>query len=58
MNSLVDCYSMLHFLNISPQSEWKEFNAHIARREKKNPTLATKRMQVSQEECIRVERGY
>jgi SNF2 family DNA or RNA helicase len=47
MNSLVDTFSMLHFLNISPQADWKNFSSYIARIEKKSPRLATKRMQVS-----------
>ena len=49
MNSLGDLYPILHFLNISPQADWKEFHGHIAKVEKRKPTLAVKRMQVS---CI------
>jgi len=48
MNSLGDLYPLLHFLNISPQADWKEFHGHIAKVEKRKPTLAVKRMQVSQ----------
>jgi len=48
MNTLGDLYPLLHFLNISPQAEWKEFNAHIMKVEKKKPNLAVKRMQVRQ----------
>jgi hypothetical protein len=51
MNSLGDLYPILHFLNISPQADWKEFHGHIAKVEKRKPTLAVKRMQVSCIEC-------
>jgi SNF2 family DNA or RNA helicase len=47
MNTLGDLYPILHFLNISPQADWKEFSAHIMKPEKKRPTLAVKRMQVN-----------
>jgi SNF2 family DNA or RNA helicase len=47
MNTLGDSYPILHFLNISPQADWKEFAAHIMKPEKKRPNLAVKRMQVS-----------
>lgn len=46
VNSLCDLYPLLHFLRISPQRDWKEFNAHIGRIEKRKPNLATKRAQV------------
>jgi hypothetical protein len=46
MNSLGDLYPLLHFLNISPQADWKGFHAHIAKWEKKKPRLAANRMQV------------
>lgn len=47
VNTLCDLYSLLHFLRISPQRDWKAFNSHIGRFEKRRPKLATKRAQVS-----------
>lgn len=52
MNSLNDLYPVLHFLNISPQADWKEFHGHIAKVERKKPRLAANRMQVSRLERI------
>ena len=46
MNSLGDLYPILHFLNISPQADLKEFRAHISKVERKRPRLAANRMQV------------
>ncbi|TFK47603.1 P-loop containing nucleoside triphosphate hydrolase protein [Heliocybe sulcata] len=46
INGLGDAYGTLRFLKIRPWYDWKEFNGHVARLEKKNPTLATTRLQV------------
>ncbi|KAA1473050.1 hypothetical protein DENSPDRAFT_219273 [Dentipellis sp. KUC8613] len=45
INSLSDAYPMLRFLKIRPWYDWNEFNTHIALREKKQPTLASSRLQ-------------
>ncbi|PPR08294.1 hypothetical protein CVT24_002452 [Panaeolus cyanescens] len=45
VNSLTDSYGYLRFLRIRPWYEWKEFNDHVARLEKKRTQLAVKRLQ-------------
>ncbi|KAF6753723.1 SNF2 family N-terminal domain-containing protein [Ephemerocybe angulata] len=45
MNSLTDTYGYIRFLKIRPWYDWSEFNAHIALKEKKNPSLAVTRLQ-------------
>ncbi|KZT10363.1 uncharacterized protein LAESUDRAFT_755872 [Laetiporus sulphureus 93-53] len=45
INSLTDAYGLLRFLRIRPWYDWDEFNGHIAKHEKKQPTLATARLQ-------------
>lgn len=45
INSIVDVYGYLRFLRIRPWYDWTEFQDHIGRLEKKNPTLAVSRLQ-------------
>lgn len=45
VNSLVDLYSPLHFLNISDLAIWDNFRQNIKRLEKRRPDLAIKRIQ-------------
>lgn len=51
MNSLADVFSQLKFLSISPQREWSSFNNHIAKVQKKKPTLAARRTQAILKSC-------
>ncbi|KDQ60258.1 hypothetical protein JAAARDRAFT_205244 [Jaapia argillacea MUCL 33604] len=46
INGLCDAYPYLRFLQIRPWYEWEYFNSHIACYEKKNPSLATNKLQV------------
>ncbi|TFY57616.1 hypothetical protein EVG20_g8474 [Dentipellis fragilis] len=45
INSLADAYPMLRFLKIRPWYDWNDFNKQIARPEKKQPSLASSRLQ-------------
>lgn len=45
-NGLDDIFPHLRFLGISPQREWDSFNKTISRPCKKQPKMATKRVQV------------
>ncbi|KAJ2936849.1 hypothetical protein H1R20_g266, partial [Candolleomyces eurysporus] len=45
INSLIDTYGYIRFLKIRPWYDWQEFNGHIGRKEKKNPSLAVTRLQ-------------
>ncbi|GBE87557.1 hypothetical protein SCP_1102340 [Sparassis crispa] len=45
INGLSDAYGLVRFLRIRPWYDWDEFNSHITKLEKKQPTLATKRLQ-------------
>ncbi|KAG8907736.1 hypothetical protein FRC01_007593, partial [Tulasnella sp. 417] len=51
-NGTADAYGLLRFLAIRPWYEWKEFNQHVVLLEKKNPDLATKRLQLIFRECL------
>ncbi|KZP29288.1 hypothetical protein FIBSPDRAFT_917412 [Athelia psychrophila] len=44
-NAISDAYSLLRFLKIRPWYDWQYFNEQIARYEKRNPTLATNKLQ-------------
>lgn len=44
-NTLTDIYSLLRFLHIEPFNEWSRWRDHVYRIEKKNPELASKRVQ-------------
>lgn len=45
INGLVDAYALFRFLRFRPWYDWQEFNGHISIIEKKNPELASKRLQ-------------
>ncbi|ESK90272.1 snf2 superfamily protein [Moniliophthora roreri MCA 2997] len=45
INSLVDTYSLIRFLQIRPFYDWDEFNSHVGRLEKKRPDLGVMRLQ-------------
>ncbi|KII91157.1 hypothetical protein PLICRDRAFT_104830 [Plicaturopsis crispa FD-325 SS-3] len=45
INSLSDTYPLIRFLRIRPWYDWKDFNTQVAIIEKKNPGLATSRLQ-------------
>ncbi|EPQ53423.1 hypothetical protein GLOTRDRAFT_139677 [Gloeophyllum trabeum ATCC 11539] len=46
INGLADAYGLLRFLEVRPWYDWNEFNSHVVRLEKKNPSMATTRLQV------------
>ncbi|KAG2140702.1 SNF2 family N-terminal domain-containing protein, partial [Suillus clintonianus] len=45
INGLVDAYALFRFLRFRPWYDWQEFNGHVSIIEKKNPELASKRLQ-------------
>ncbi|KIP09902.1 hypothetical protein PHLGIDRAFT_101971 [Phlebiopsis gigantea 11061_1 CR5-6] len=45
INGLADAYGLLRFLQYRPWYDWENFNGHISRIEKRNPMLATSRLQ-------------
>ncbi|CCM00776.1 uncharacterized protein FIBRA_02818 [Fibroporia radiculosa] len=45
INSLSDAYGLFRYLQTRPWYDWTEFNGHISKLEKKNPVLATTRLQ-------------
>ncbi|EIN08787.1 P-loop containing nucleoside triphosphate hydrolase protein [Punctularia strigosozonata HHB-11173 SS5] len=45
INTLADAFGYLQFLRIRPWYDWSEFNSHVAILEKRNPTLASSRLQ-------------
>lgn len=45
INGLSDAYGLLRFLRIRPWYDWNDFNGHISRFERKQPVLATSRLQ-------------
>ncbi|CAL1709072.1 unnamed protein product [Somion occarium] len=45
INTLSDAYGLFRFLKIRPWYDWNHFNAKIARNEKKQPDLASSRLQ-------------
>ncbi|KAG1772000.1 SNF2 family N-terminal domain-containing protein [Suillus placidus] len=45
INGLVDAYALFRFLRFRPWYDWREFNGHVSIIEKKNPELASKRLQ-------------
>ncbi|KAF7800359.1 hypothetical protein EIP86_011609 [Pleurotus ostreatoroseus] len=45
INGLGDAYAPIRFLRIRPFYDWNEFNQRVTLREKKNPGLATQRLQ-------------
>ncbi|KAF8340920.1 SNF2 family N-terminal domain-containing protein [Amanita rubescens] len=45
INTLSDVYPYLRFIRVSPWHDFKEFQQHIGRIEKKRPTLAVQRLQ-------------
>ncbi|KAF9240466.1 SNF2 family N-terminal domain-containing protein [Melanogaster broomeanus] len=45
VNGLVDAYGLFRFIKFRPWYDWQEFNSHISRFEKKNPSLASARLQ-------------
>ncbi|KAJ7076087.1 SNF2 superfamily protein [Mycena belliarum] len=45
INNLTDVYGYIRFLRIRPWYDWSQFNDHIAKHEKKNPSLAVTRLQ-------------
>ncbi|KAJ7696132.1 SNF2 superfamily protein [Mycena olivaceomarginata] len=45
VNNLSDVYGYLRFLRVRPWYDWKEFNDHVGKLEKKNPQLAVTRLQ-------------
>ncbi|KAI0938712.1 hypothetical protein AcV5_000330 [Taiwanofungus camphoratus] len=45
INGLSDAYGLLRFLRIRPWYDWDEFNSHVSRLERKQPGLATTRLQ-------------
>ncbi|KAF8589119.1 hypothetical protein K439DRAFT_1383733 [Ramaria rubella] len=51
-NSLVDCYAFVRFLEIRPWYDWQDFNGHIARLERRQPDLASSRLQVILNACL------
>lgn len=51
VNSLVDVFSQLHFLQISFQKNWPEFQNTIGRIQKKKPKLAATRVQAILKTC-------
>ncbi|TYJ54749.1 hypothetical protein B9479_004597 [Cryptococcus floricola] len=52
VNSLDDIFSHLHYLNISPMSQWEAFGEQISRTQKRSPKLATKRIQTILKGCM------
>ncbi|KIK91296.1 hypothetical protein PAXRUDRAFT_830977 [Paxillus rubicundulus Ve08.2h10] len=45
VNGLVDAYGLFRFIKYRPWYDWQEFNSNIAKYEKKNPSLASTRLQ-------------
>ncbi|KAG2151182.1 SNF2 family N-terminal domain-containing protein [Suillus bovinus] len=45
INGLVDAYALFRFLRFRPWYDWHEFNGHVSIIERKNPELASKRLQ-------------
>ncbi|KAG6335342.1 hypothetical protein ID866_3753 [Astraeus odoratus] len=45
VNGLVDAYPLFRFIQLRPWYDWEEFNSHISKIEKRNPSLATTRLQ-------------
>lgn len=45
INGLVDAYALFRFLRFRPWYDWQQFNGHVSIIEKKNPELASKRLQ-------------
>ncbi|KAJ7275100.1 SNF2 superfamily protein [Mycena rebaudengoi] len=45
INGVADVYGLIRFLKVRPWYDWKEFNGHVAKYEKKNPQLAVTRLQ-------------
>ncbi|KAG1871505.1 SNF2 family N-terminal domain-containing protein [Suillus subluteus] len=45
INGLVDAYALFRFLRFRPWYDWQEFNGHVSIIEKKNPELASTRLQ-------------
>ncbi|KAH7924689.1 hypothetical protein BV22DRAFT_1012721 [Leucogyrophana mollusca] len=45
INGLTDAYPLFRFLKFRPWYDWSEFNNHVAKYEKRNPNLASKRLQ-------------
>ncbi|KAL4073393.1 SNF2 family N-terminal domain-containing protein [Scleroderma citrinum] len=45
VNGLVDAYPLFRFIRLRPWYDWDDFNSHISRIEKKNPSLASTRLQ-------------
>ncbi|KAG9018867.1 hypothetical protein FRB90_008804 [Tulasnella sp. 427] len=51
-NGTADAYGLIRFLQIRPWYEWKEFNKHVVLREKKNPEVATNKLQLIFRDCL------
>ncbi|KAG0702167.1 SNF2 family N-terminal domain-containing protein [Suillus ampliporus] len=45
INGLVDAYALFRFLRFRPFHDWQEFNGHVSIIEKRNPELASTRLQ-------------
>ncbi|OAX39929.1 hypothetical protein K503DRAFT_865031 [Rhizopogon vinicolor AM-OR11-026] len=45
INGLVDAYALFRFLRFRPWHDWQKFNGHVSIIEKKNPELASTRLQ-------------
>ncbi|KAF9220758.1 hypothetical protein BS17DRAFT_786466 [Gyrodon lividus] len=45
VNGLVDAYGLFRFIKYRPWYDWQEFNSHISRYEKRDPSLASTRLQ-------------
>ncbi|KAG1729528.1 SNF2 family N-terminal domain-containing protein [Suillus paluster] len=45
INGLVDAYALFRFLRLRPFYDWHEFNGHVSIIEKRNPELASTRLQ-------------
>ncbi|THH32586.1 hypothetical protein EUX98_g1602 [Antrodiella citrinella] len=45
INALADAYGLIRFLKVRPWYDWSEFNEKVAMHEKKQPDLATRRLQ-------------
>ncbi|WVQ71425.1 hypothetical protein IAR50_000962 [Cryptococcus sp. DSM 104548] len=52
VNTLDDIFSHLHYLNISPLSQWDSFREQISKIQKRSTKLATKRIQTVLKSCM------